>query len=262
MVAGCASAFSPMRLPRVSRRTLMNAEPSVAYPENAERVKVGDSAPPVGLTRAVDDVEDTTVNSLFGSGKTVLVNVPGAFTPTCSEKHVTGFLENLGALQDEGVDNLYIMAVNDRFVMRAWDDSLELDSYREADLKPELIADGAGMIAASMGLLVDKGDMGGRAIRSAVVFEDGVVQYVGVDAGQPEESSADTIVSMLKTKREEAEAKAKAEAEAKAKADAEAAAAAAAAAEMDEPDTKAVAIGVLTVAAAAAAYYQQIPVPM
>ena len=149
-------------------------------------------------------------------------------------------------------DNVYIMAVNDRFVMKAWDDSLELDSFRNAMrqsknkiqvrvgsterhrndhkhrrhhqhrdttarlLQPELIADGAGTISASMGLLVDKGDMGGRAIRSAVVFKDGVAKYVGVDAGQPEASSAETIMGMLKKEREDAEAaKAAAEAEAK-----------------------------------------------
>ena len=83
-------------------------------------------------------------------------------------------------------------------------------------MQPELIADGAGTISASMGLLVDKGDMGGRAIRSAVVFKDGVAKYVGVDAGQPEASSAETIMGMLKKEREDAEAaKAAAEAEAK-----------------------------------------------
>ena len=72
-------------------------------------------------------------------------------------------------------------------------------------MQPELIADGAGTISASMGLLVDKGDMGGRAIRSAVVFKDGVAKYVGVDAGQPEASSAETIMGMLKKEREDAE---------------------------------------------------------
>ena len=84
-------------------------------------------------------------------------------------------------------------------------------------LQPELVADGAGTISASMGLLVDKGDMGGRAIRSAVVFKDGVAKYVGVDAGQPEASSAETIMGMLKKEREDAEAAAAAAAEAAAK---------------------------------------------
>uniref|UniRef100_A0A7S2C1Y2 Thioredoxin domain-containing protein n=2 Tax=Florenciella parvula TaxID=236787 RepID=A0A7S2C1Y2_9STRA len=263
LMMGSATAFKPMATPRLSRRTAALNMAGVAYPENAERIKVGDAAPAVGLTKAEDDVDDTTVSGLFGKGTSVLVNVPGAFTPTCSNTHVTGYLENLAGLEAEGVDNVYIMAVNDRFVMKAWDDSLELDSFREAKIKPELIADGAGTISASMGLLVDKGDMGGRAIRSAVVFKDGVAKYVGVDAGQPEASSAETIMGMLKKEREDAEA-AKAAAEAEAKAAAEAAAAEAKAAEVleGEVDQKQALIGIAVAAAAAYAAYGQSVTPM
>lgn len=222
--------LSPLRIQRPHR---LHAE-SISYPTVEKTIQVGDSIPEIPLKKAGEEEGRTSeFQTLLSSGKTVLVGVPGAFTPTCSENHVPGFIEAASSLEAENVTSLVILSVNDRFVMKAWDESLGLETLRahSADasnggLKPEVIADGRGTVAAALGLLVDKGDMGARCKRTALVIDEGKVAYVGIDEAGLDTSSAESVLQFLKEDREAKEkaAKEKAEAEAKAKADALAAA--------------------------------------
>lgn len=199
--------LAPFHAPRVS---VIQAEP-LSYPTNEKTIEVGDSVPEIPLKKAGEEEGRTSALHTLFSGKTVLVGVPGAFTPTCSQNHVPGFIDAAASLEAEGVTNLAILSVNDRFVMKAWDETLGLEKLRtnqveNGGLTPEVIADGRGTIAAALGLLVDKGDMGGRCVRSAVVFDEGKVSYVGIDEGALESSSAESVLGFLKSSREAKEA--------------------------------------------------------
>lgn len=158
-------------------------------------ISVGDKIPNVKVMLATGGgPERADAGDILGKGKVALFSVPGAFTPTCSAKHLPGFVEKAGALKAKGVDKIVCMSVNDAFVMDAWAKS------QDAGDKVEMLADGNGDFARALGLTMDgKGfGMGERAQRFSAVIEDGVVKQLNVEApGAFEVSSAEHMLGQL-----------------------------------------------------------------
>jgi peroxiredoxin len=135
-----------------------------------------------------------TTAELFAGKKVVLFAVPGAFTPTCSMKHVPGFVELADTIRARGVDTVACMAVNDVFVMHAWGKDQGVGD------KILMLADGNGDYARALGLDTDSSPwgMGIRSQRFAIIAENGVATAVAVDEpGQFEVSSAEAILARL-----------------------------------------------------------------
>lgn len=131
---------------------------------------------------------------LLGSGKVALFSVPGAFTPTCSAKHLPGFVEKADEFKAKGVDKIVCMSVNDAFVMQAWADD------QNAGEKVEMLADGNGDFARALGLVMDgKGfGMGERSQRFSMIIENGAVKELNVEEpGAFDVSSAEHMLGQL-----------------------------------------------------------------
>lgn len=158
-------------------------------------IKEGDRIPDVKLMKAGPDGMEEVQTSAFFAGRTVaLFSVPGAFTPTCSAKHLPGFVEKADALKAKGVDEIACMAVNDAFVMGAWGKSAG------ADGKVTMLADGNAMFAKALGLDMDASGfgMGTRSQRFALVAKDGVVAKLFVEEGGAfKVSSAENMLANL-----------------------------------------------------------------
>lgn len=161
-------------------------------------IEVGDRIPQVTLRRMRDDkVEEVATEELFGSGRSVLFAVPGAFTPACSDTHLPGFQVRADELAEQGVDRIACVAVNDAFVMNAW------RKARSVDDRIEMLADGNGDLARALGLELDGTGfgLGRRSRRYAAVIEDGVFQMLAVEpAGGVGVSSADAVLEWLQTR--------------------------------------------------------------
>ncbi|MBL0165136.1 MAG: peroxiredoxin [Xanthomonadales bacterium] len=156
-------------------------------------IKTGDKIPLATLNTLKDGVQAVTTDELFKGRKVVLFSVPGAFTPTCSAKHLPGYVENMDAFKAKGVD-VACMSVNDAFVMGAWGK----DQNVPADLT--MLADGNGAFAESLGLKFDASafGMGDRAKRFALYAEDGVVKVLHVEApGEFKVSSAEAMLEAI-----------------------------------------------------------------
>jgi peroxiredoxin len=158
-------------------------------------IKVGDKIPSIVLQqKTADGVQPIKTDDLFKGKRVVLFAVPGAFTPTCSAKHLPGFVQNADALKNKGVDAVACVAVNDAFVMDAWGKS------QNADGKVLMLADGSAQFAKAVGLdldLMDKG-LGMRSQRYAMVVNDGKVEKLFVEqGGKFEVSSAEHVLSEL-----------------------------------------------------------------
>ncbi|MDA0680312.1 MAG: peroxiredoxin [Proteobacteria bacterium] len=135
-----------------------------------------------------------STDELFAGKKVVLVSVPGAFTPTCSAKHLPGFLENAGAIRAKGIDSIACMAVNDVHVMHAWGKDQGVGD------QIMMLADGNGEYAEALGLVMDGTafGMGKRGKRFAIVIDDGVATHVAVeDPGKFEVSKAESVLSAI-----------------------------------------------------------------
>jgi len=155
-------------------------------------ISVGDKIPGVKLKRT--DMSDISTDELFGGKKVVLFAVPGAFTPTCSNQHLPGFVAKASEIKAKGVDEVVCMSVNDAFVMKAW------GADRGAGDKVRLIADGNGDLAKALGLDFDGSGIGFglRSQRFALVAEDGVVKTLAVEKPMAfEVSSAEAILAAL-----------------------------------------------------------------
>jgi glutaredoxin/glutathione-dependent peroxiredoxin len=156
-------------------------------------IKVGDRIPEVPLQRIRDGVETIDTGTLFEGNKVVLFAVPGAFTPTCSERHLPGFVEHFDQFRERGVE-VACLSVNDPFVMQAWGQTHDV---------PEglmMLADGNGDFTRALGLSMDASayGMGTRAKRFALYAEDGVVKQLHVEApGEYRVSSAEHVLSQL-----------------------------------------------------------------
>ncbi len=158
-------------------------------------VKEGDSIPSIVVTEMVDGAPTPTpLADLTKGKKIVFFAVPGAFTPTCSAKHLPGFVDQAAALKGKGVDEICCLSVNDAFVMDAWGKSAN------AAGKVRMLADGNGELAAAMGLEMDasKFGMGTRSQRYAMVVNDGKVEKIMVEGGPGlSVSSAESVLSSL-----------------------------------------------------------------
>jgi peroxiredoxin len=159
-------------------------------------IQVGDRLPATNLKRlTADGIKDVSVAELTQGKKVVLFAVPGAFTPTCSEKHLPGFLHEASALKAKGVDSILCVAVNDPFVMSAWDKANGVNG------QIELLSDGNAELTKALGLDFDASavGLGTRSKRYAMVVDDGVVKTLLVEdvPSQAEKSSAQAILATL-----------------------------------------------------------------
>jgi glutaredoxin/glutathione-dependent peroxiredoxin len=156
-------------------------------------IQPGDRLPEMPLQRIREGVETVDTRTLFDGKKVVLFAVPGAFTPTCSERHLPGFVEKFDAFRQRGIDVL-CMSVNDPFVMKAWGESQHVPEGLQ------MLADGNGEFTRALGLEMDASGygMGTRARRFALYAEDGVVQQLHVEApGEFRVSSAEYVLDNL-----------------------------------------------------------------
>ncbi len=159
-------------------------------------IQIGDRIPSATLTRATMDGPKPVSTDDFFKGRTVaLFAVPGAFTPTCSARHLPGFSEKREELQGKGVDAVACLSVNDAFVMRAWGDSQGV-----GDDEIVMLADGNGDFTRELGLTMDaKGfGMGERSQRYSMIVKDGVVDQLNVEqGGEFRVSSAEHMLTQL-----------------------------------------------------------------
>jgi len=158
-------------------------------------IKVGDKIPSVTLkTMTKDGMSEISTDELFGGKKVVLFALPGAFTPTCSAKHLPGFVQHAGEIRAKGVDTIACLSVNDAFVMKAWGDQQNVGD----DVL--MLADGNADFTKAIGLEMDGSGfgMGTRSQRYAMIVEDGTVTALNVEQpGAFEVSSADAIIKAL-----------------------------------------------------------------
>lgn len=158
-------------------------------------IKVGDRMPGVTLMKATSEgPQPVETDSFFAGRKVAIFSVPGAFTPTCSARHLPGFVDKADELRSRGVDEVACVAVNDAFVMQAW------GAQAGAEGKVTMLADGNGELARAMGLVSDnsKYGMGVRGQRWSAIVEDNVVRELNVEEpGAFSVSSAEFLVGQL-----------------------------------------------------------------
>ncbi|XP_020112302.1 peroxiredoxin-2E-2, chloroplastic [Ananas comosus] len=162
-------------------------------------ISVGDRLPDATLSYfgADGELQTVSVGELTKGKKAVLFAVPGAFTPTCSQKHLPGFVEKAAELRARGVDAIACVSVNDAFVMRAWKESLSVP-----DDQVLLLSDGNGDFTRALGVELDLTDkpvgLGVRSRRYAMLVDDGVVKVLNLeDGGAFTTSSAEEILKAL-----------------------------------------------------------------
>jgi peroxiredoxin len=158
-------------------------------------ISVGDRIPDVTLrTMSTDGPAGIQSTDALGTGKVVLFAVPGAFTPTCSDHHLPGYVLRADDIVAKGVDTVACVAVNDAFVMGAWGQAQGTDG------KVLMLADGNGEFTAAMGLELDGSGfgLGTRSQRYAAIIEDGVVTDLMVESAPGVDvSSADSVLARL-----------------------------------------------------------------
>lgn len=156
-------------------------------------ISTGDKIPDVTIkTNGANGPENISTGELFAGKRVVLFGVPGAFTPGCSNTHMPGFVIKADDILAKGVDTIACMAVNDAFVMGAWQKDQNAEAFT-------MLADGNAEFTRALGLEMDAsgGGMGIRCKRFALIANDGVVEYIGVDAKGVQESSAETVLEKL-----------------------------------------------------------------
>ena len=158
-------------------------------------IKVGDRIPTASLKHmTADGMQTVSTDQLFKGKKVVLFALPGAFTPTCSAKHLPGFVQNAEAIKAKGVDTIACLSVNDAFVMNAWGKDQKVGD------KVLMLADGNADFSKAVGLTMDGTGygMGLRSQRYAMVVDNGVVKKLQIEApGAFEVSSAEAVLKAL-----------------------------------------------------------------
>jgi len=158
-------------------------------------IKVGDKIPSAKLkTKTPDGMKDLTTDELFKGKKVVVFGLPGAFTPTCSAKHLPGYVEQAAAIKAKGVDTVACLSVNDAFVMDAWGKDQKVGD------KVLMLADGNAEFAKALGLEMDGTGygMGTRVKRFSMLVQDGVVKQLNVEKpGAFEVSDAATMMKQV-----------------------------------------------------------------
>jgi len=159
-------------------------------------IQKGDRLPDVPITiAAADGPKPTTTGEYFAGKRVALFAVPGAFTPTCSAKHLPSYVEKAKDLKGKGVDEIACISVNDPFVMAAWG---KADGSEDITM----LADGNGDFAEAVGLTMDgsKFGLGKRSQRYSMIVNDGVVEQLNVEEpGEYRASSAETMLDQLAT---------------------------------------------------------------
>jgi peroxiredoxin len=157
-------------------------------------ISVGDRIPDLHIVKVTaDGPEQVATGDFFGGRRVALFAVPGAFTPTCSARHLPGFVEKHDALKAKGIDEVACIAVNDAFVMAAWAKASDADAIT-------MLADGNADFARALGLDSDSSrfGMGTRSKRYAMIVEDGVVRSLDVEApGEFRVSSAEHLLGTI-----------------------------------------------------------------
>ncbi|MBY8918166.1 peroxiredoxin [Nitratireductor sp. L1-7-SE] len=160
------------------------------------KVSVGDRIPDTNFKKvSAEGANDIAAPDFFAGRKVVLFGVPGAFTPTCSNSHLPGFVENGDAIRARGADDIAVISVNDAFVMKAW------AGFTGAEDKITFIADGNGDFTRALGLDTDLSvaGLGSRSKRYSMIVDDGVVSAINIEEnpGQAETSGAARILDQL-----------------------------------------------------------------
>ncbi|MGN6358273.1 MAG: peroxiredoxin [Novosphingobium sp.] len=157
-------------------------------------ISVGDRLPDVKLTKATENGPEAVQSADYFKGKRVaLFSVPGAFTPTCSAKHLPGFVDKAEDLKAKGIDEVACTAVNDAFVLGAWSKANDAAAVT-------MLADGNGEFAQALGLTMDGTGfgLGQRGSRWSAVVNDGVIEQLNVEApGDFKVSSAEHMLEQL-----------------------------------------------------------------
>jgi peroxiredoxin len=158
-------------------------------------IKVGDKVPSATLKYlSPEGPKEISTDELFRGKKVALFAVPGAFTPTCSQRHLPGYVEKAGDLKTKGVDQIACVSVNDAFVMGAWGKAQSVGD------KVLMLADGSGDFTRELGLELDarKAGLGMRSQRYSMLVDNGVVKALNVEKpGQFEVSSAEAMLKAL-----------------------------------------------------------------
>jgi peroxiredoxin len=156
-------------------------------------IKVGETLPEVTFSlRQNGEGGNPTTGELFSGKKVVLFAVPGAFTPTCSNTHLPGYIALADKLGDQGVHSIICLSVNDAFVMEAWGQSQNAEHIT-------MLADGGGVFTQAIGLAKETGTFGGlRSVRYSMLVDDGMVKVLNVEApGKFEVSDAQSMLEAL-----------------------------------------------------------------
>ncbi|XP_043726127.1 peroxiredoxin-2E-2, chloroplastic-like [Telopea speciosissima] len=176
------SFASPLRL-SLRRSPLRCATTSASKTLIASTISVGDKLPESTFSYldSAEEVQTITVSDLTKGKKAILFAVPGAFTPTCSQKHLPGFVEKSGELKAKGIDTIACISVNDAFVMKAWKEDLKIED------EVLLLSDGNGEFTRAIGTELDLSDkpvgLGVRSRRYALLADDGVVKVLNLEEG-------------------------------------------------------------------------------
>jgi len=157
-------------------------------------IQVGDRLPDVPITIAAPDgPKPTTTGEFFKGKKVALFAVPGAFTPTCSARHLPSYVDKASDLKGKGIDEIACISVNDPFVMAAW-------GQRDGSEDITMLADGNGDFAKAIGLTMDgsKFGLGERSQRYSMIVDDCIVEQLNVEApGEYRASSAEHMLEQL-----------------------------------------------------------------
>jgi len=156
-------------------------------------IQKGDQLPTSSLQRLSNEGMQTLSNDdLFKGKKVILFAVPGAFTPTCSEAHLPGYVVNFDTFKEKGVDDILCLAVNDAFVMKAWGDSQNAENLL-------MVADGDGKFTKALGLEMETGGFGGlRSQRYSMLIDNGVVTELNIEAPKSfEVSKAEYMLDLI-----------------------------------------------------------------
>jgi len=158
-------------------------------------IKEGDRLPDAKLVQMTSDgPKPLTTKEIFSGKKVALFAVPGAFTPTCSAKHLPSYVKHAGDLKNKGIDSIACVSVNDAFVMGAW------GKDQQADGKVMMLADGNGEFTKAIGLSLDASGfgMGTRSKRYSMIVDNGVVKKLFIEGpGEYKVSSAEHMMSQL-----------------------------------------------------------------
>lgn len=156
-------------------------------------IQVGDKIPAAKLhIMGEKGPREITTAELFEGKKVVLFAVPGAFTPGCSNTHLPGFIVNADKIKAKGVDSIVCVSVNDAFVMDAWGKTHNAEELL-------MVADGNGEFTKKIGLELDASGfgLGTRSKRYAMIVDNGVVKYLGVDSTGIVDSAAEKVLPLL-----------------------------------------------------------------